>query len=92
MTVATQPAGETCSVANGAGTIGNANNSNVVVACAAQAYVVVGTVTGLNASGLVLGNGADTLPISSGASTFTKPVPAAAVVAAPATSPTRPAI
>ena len=77
VTVATQPAEETCSVANGTGTIGNANNRNVVVTCAAQGYALGGTVTGLNASGLVLANGADMLSVSSGTSTFTMPAPVA---------------
>ena len=77
VTVATQPAGETCSVANGTGTIGNASNRNVVVTCAAQAHALGGTVTGLNTSGLVLANGTDTLTVPLNATTFTLPMPVA---------------
>ena len=33
MTVKTNPTGQTCSVANGAGTIGSANVTNVAVTC-----------------------------------------------------------
>ena len=75
--VATQPSGETCTVANGTGTITTANVSNVVVTCADRAYTLGGTISGLNGSGLVLANGTDTLPISSGASSFTLPTPVA---------------
>jgi hypothetical protein len=71
VTVQGSPNGQTCSVANGSGTIGTANVSNVVVTCSNQAFTIGGTVSGLNGSGLVLANGADQLPVSSGATTFT---------------------
>ncbi len=71
--VATQPTGQTCSVANGKGTIGSANVANVVVTCSNQAYSLGGTVSGLNGSGLVLVNGQDTVTVSSGADNFTFP-------------------
>ena len=74
VTVATQPSGQTCALANGSGTIGSANVTNVAVTCAAAAtYTVGGTVGGLTGSGLALKlnsgsafainvNGAFTLP------------------------------
>jgi hypothetical protein len=71
VTVQSSPSGQTCSVANGTGTIGSANVSNVVVTCSDQAYTIGGTVSGLNGSGLVLANGADHLTVSSGATSFT---------------------
>ena len=37
MTVKTNPSGQTCTVANGSGTIGSANVTNVAVSCAANA-------------------------------------------------------
>ena len=82
VTVQTQPTGEVCTVANGTATMPPANVTNVAVTCSAQAYTVGGTITGLNAGGLlvvsnlVLANGADTLTVLFGATTFTfsKPV------------------
>jgi hypothetical protein len=71
VTVQSSPSGQTCSVANGTGTISTANVSNVVVTCSDQAYTIGGTISGLNGSGLVLANGSDHLTVSSGATTFT---------------------
>ena len=74
VSVQTQPAGETCTVAGGTGTISTANVANVVVTCSDQAYPLGGTISGLgNNSGLVLANGTDTLSVSAGATTFTLP-------------------
>ena len=73
VTVATQPAGQSCSVAGGSGTITSANVANVVVTCASLAFDLGGTIIGLNGDGLVLANGADTLSVSAGATTFTMP-------------------
>ncbi len=66
VTVAMQPLGQNCSVANGSGSTNGANVSNVSVACAALPYKVGVTVTGLsNVSGLVLqNNGGDDLAIN----------------------------
>jgi hypothetical protein len=66
ITVKTQPSGplQSCSVANGAGTIGSADVTNVAVTCATGSFTVGGTVTGLQGSGLVLkNNGGDALTI-----------------------------
>ena len=73
VTVSASPAGQTCSVANGSGTIAGANVTNVAVTCATAAtYTVGGTVSGLTGTGLKLKlNGANDLPISAdGAFTF----------------------
>jgi uncharacterized repeat protein (TIGR03803 family) len=77
VTVQTQPVGETCTVAGGTGTIESANVANVVVTCSNQAYSLGGSIGGLNAPGLVLANGTDTLAVSSGATSFTMPTPVA---------------
>jgi uncharacterized repeat protein (TIGR03803 family) len=77
ITVASQPTGQICSVASGAGTINVANVGNVVVTCSDQAYPLGGTISGLNGSGLVLANGSDTVPVGPGATTFTMPTPVA---------------
>jgi hypothetical protein len=75
VTVFTQPASQTCSVANGSGTIGSANVTNVVVSCAAlppSTYTVGGTLSGLSSGTLVLqNNGSGNLSLSAnGAFTF----------------------
>ena len=69
VTVLTQPSNpsQTCSVTNGSGVVSDAgvDVTNVTIICAAAAYTVGGTVTGLVGSGLVLQNNAgDDLPIS----------------------------
>jgi 6-phosphogluconolactonase (cycloisomerase 2 family) len=72
--VSTQPAGQTCSVTNGGGTIGAAAVTNLVVACSTNSYTVSGTINGLLGSGLVLQNnsGNDQTP-AAGATSFAFP-------------------
>ena len=66
VTVLTQPAGQTCAVANGSGTVGSADVTNVAVTCAPNTYAIGGTVSGLApaASLVVQNNGGDSLTIS----------------------------
>ena len=73
VTVQTQPASQTCTVAVGSGTTASANVGNVVVTCAASSHAVGGSVSGLNASGLVLANGSDTVSVVSSATSFVLP-------------------
>jgi hypothetical protein len=65
VTVLTQPSSplQSCTVQNGAGTMGGANVTSVTVACVSE-RAIGGTVSGLAGSGLVLRNGAETLPVS----------------------------
>jgi len=49
VTIVTQPAGQTCSVTNGAGAVPAANVTNVAVVCKAVRYTIGGTVSGLSA-------------------------------------------
>ena len=73
VTVKTSPAGQTCSVANGSGTIGSANVTNVAVTCAAAptTYSVGGTVSGLSGTVVLQDNGGNDLSVSaSGPFTF----------------------
>jgi sugar lactone lactonase YvrE len=76
--VKTQPTNpaQTCTVANGTGSIATANVTNVTVTCPAAAYTVGGNVTGLTGAGLVLAdNGADPLTVSAnGSFAFATPV------------------
>ena len=76
VTVKTPPSGpsQSCTVANGAGTIGSADVTDVTVTCATGQFAIVVTVSGLAGSGpLVLQNNErDTLTIS-GNGTFQFP-------------------
>ena len=72
VTVKTNPAGQTCSVANGSGTVGSAGVTNVAVTCTAVAtYSIGGTVSGLSGTVVLQDNGGDDLSVSaSGPFTF----------------------
>lgn len=74
ITVQTQPAypprSQSCSVSGGAGTVGAANVSSVIVTCSTSSYTIGGAVTGLSGT-LVLRNGSEMLTLTqSGAFTF----------------------
>lgn len=73
VTISTQPAGLTCTLANASGTIGSANVTNVAITCTTpQTYTVTTSITGLTASGLTLQLNANTsVPVASGATTYT---------------------
>ena len=74
VTVGTQPPGQICTVAGGAGTISAQSVTDVAVTCASDTYTVGGTVTGLgSAAGLVLVNGSETLKVPPNATSFTMP-------------------
>jgi Putative esterase len=65
VTVKTNPAGQTCTVANGSGTIGSANVTSVAVSCAATAtYTVGGSVSGSSGTVVLQDNGGDNLTVS----------------------------
>jgi sugar lactone lactonase YvrE len=68
LTVLTQPAGQTCSITNGSGTMGNANISNVSIYCTAATYTVGGTVSGLNGSLVLQNNGGNDYTVSANGS------------------------
>jgi len=68
-----QPDSLTCTVANGAGTVGTANVTDVSIACVATTYSIGGTITGLTSSGLVLSNGSDMVSPAMGATSFVFP-------------------
>jgi uncharacterized repeat protein (TIGR03803 family) len=74
LTVQTQPAFATCTVANGSGTMGAKPVTNIAVTCAPVTFTVGGTISGLgNTRGLVLANGSDRLTVLPNATTFTMP-------------------
>jgi sugar lactone lactonase YvrE len=73
VTVQTQPAGTTCSVARATGTMGSADVSDVAVVCAPNAYALGGSLSGLVTTGLVLANGTDTLAVAPYSAGFAMP-------------------
>ena len=72
VTVKTNPSGQTCSVANGTGTIAAANVTNVALTCASSpTYSVGGSVSGLSGTVVLQDNGGDDLTLTTnGAFTF----------------------
>ena len=72
VTVKTSPSGQTCTVANGSGTMGSANVTNVAVSCTNNpTFSVGGTVSGLSGTVVLQDNGGDNLSVSaSGSFTF----------------------
>jgi 6-phosphogluconolactonase len=64
--VATQPMSpsQTCTVANGSGTVASTNVTNVAVTCVTNTYSVGGSVSGLVGSGLVLVNNGTPLNVT----------------------------
>jgi hypothetical protein len=74
-TVKTQPAGQTCAVSGGTGTVGSANVTSVAVTCTTTPPVthsVGGTVSGLTGTVVLADNGADNLSVTANGS-FTFP-------------------
>ncbi len=70
VTVGIQPVGQTCAISNGSGVIAGANVTNVGISCSTT-FTVGGTITGLNASGLVIKlNGGTSKIVSVGSTTF----------------------
>ncbi|GAB1387855.1 MAG: hypothetical protein AMXMBFR78_33200 [Rubrivivax sp.] len=79
VTLAAQPAGQSCAVSGGKGVIAGAPVSEIVVTCSNDAFTVSGTVSGLSGTGLqlALGRGGAEhdccLNIAAGAGSFTFP-------------------
>jgi hypothetical protein len=75
VTIKEQPTNpwQTCSVAAGSGTVASWPVSDVVVSCATDAFPIGGSVNGLSGQGLVLGNGADEVAVTSEGSSFELP-------------------
>jgi hypothetical protein len=90
VTVSAQPAGLTCAVAGGAGTMGGADVTSVAITCTPAHYHVGGTITGLSAAGLVLANGSDTVSPAASATAFTMPATVASGTAYTVTVQTQP--
>jgi hypothetical protein len=72
VSVDTQPAGLTCTISGGTGTMA-AGVTNVGVTCASTGYTLGGSISGLRTSGLVLTDGMHDLPVSPNAAQFSMP-------------------
>jgi predicted transcriptional regulator len=69
VTVKTNPSGQSCSVANGSGTIGLADVSNVAVSCTSNpTYSVGGSTSGLSGTVVLRNNGGDDLTLTANGS------------------------
>lgn len=80
VTVASQPTGETCTLASGTGTgTATGNVNSVGITCSVDTYTMSGTISGLTNPGLQLKDyaGGETLPVAANAASyqFTTPVP-----------------
>ena len=78
VSIASQPDGQTCAVANGSGTLAGAAVSNVAVTCTSNSYTIGGQVSGLasGTSAVLQNNGGDNLTLgANGAFSFATAVP-----------------
>ncbi|HMN44939.1 MAG TPA: hypothetical protein PKE27_10215 [Povalibacter sp.] len=75
VSVDTQPAGRTCAVSNGSGTVPAHDIANVAVTCSVNTYTVGGSISGMgSATGLqIADNGQVVLSVPAGASSFELP-------------------
>jgi hypothetical protein len=71
--VQSQPAGMTCSVSKGVGTVPTHNVTDISITCSDEAYSLGGTVAGLTSDGLVLTDGSETYRVPVNATNFTMP-------------------
>jgi hypothetical protein len=73
MNVQTQPAGLTCTISGGTGTMSASAVTDVGVTCASTSYTLGGAISGLRTSGLVLTDGMDDLSVAANATQFSMP-------------------
>ena len=73
VTVSAQPTGATCSVGSGSGTMPAGAVTSVTVTCATNSYRLGGTISGLNATGLVLTDATDRLAVAANVAVFSMP-------------------
>lgn len=97
VTVGAEPSNpvQSCTIANGSGTVGAGAVANIAVTCVTVSYAIGGAIAGLSGSGLVLqNNGKDDLAVPGGATSFTfasKALPGAGYNVNIKTQPTGPA-
>lgn len=71
--VKSSPAGQKCSASNNTGKANYYSSGQTVITCTTDAFLLGGSVSGLDASGLVLANGSLTVSLLPGATSFTFP-------------------
>jgi hypothetical protein len=76
--VARPPNTDSCQVFNGKGNTGSFSPNNISIVCVVTTYPLGGTVTGLTGGDLVVNNGAHSVKILSGATTFSMTAPTTA--------------
>lgn len=75
VTVLTQPAGQTCAVVSGSGSVNSAAVTDVSVICTTNTYTLGGNLSGLTGTVVLQNNGGDNLTLNSdGAFVFSIPV------------------
>jgi serine/threonine-protein kinase len=78
VTVKSQPTGQNCTTANSSGTMSATGTTAVAITCvdvvvAPSNHLIGGTIGGLDRDGLVLANGADSVAVQAGATSFIMP-------------------
>ncbi|MDN2680788.1 hypothetical protein [Janthinobacterium sp. SUN033] len=71
ITIAEQPKGAVCTIANGAGKASSYSVNTALVSCTTNSYPLNGTITGLTADGLRLVMGPKGITLSAGATAYT---------------------
>jgi hypothetical protein len=78
--IVTKPANtDSCIVVNGKGNTGAYSPSNIYISCVVTTYTLGGTVSGLNGDNLTVNNGAQSVKIAKGATTFSMTTPTTAL-------------
>jgi hypothetical protein len=76
ITIVTKPSNtDSCTVTNGKGNTGAYSPSNIYISCVVTTYTLGGTVSGLTGEGLQVNNGAQSITIPKGATTFSMTTP-----------------
>jgi RNase P/RNase MRP subunit p29 len=73
VTIASQPAHATCTLANASGNASGVAVNYVNVSCVPLTHVLGGTIAGLTTNGLVLVNGPDSIAVPAGSTSFAFP-------------------
>ena len=73
VTTGTPPAGQSCTVTNGSGTMGTGNVTNVSIVCAYNGYTVGGTISGHTGTVVLTNNGLNAITLNTGTGSFNFP-------------------
>jgi hypothetical protein len=73
VSIVSQPAGLTCTVSRGTGTLSAGAINDIDVTCDSSSFTLGGSISGLRTTGLVLTDGTDDLSVSANAARFSMP-------------------